>query len=260
MAWTKMKTAIVVTVGVLLAAATATITVKEIQKHRTYPWQVETDDLNKVLATAPPMVEIRPAKFLKSRVTVTHHSDGNVQRLEFGIPIQMMLFEAYDSRPTRAILPKLPQDKYDFIVSLPQGSSEALAKEIKQKFGLIGKKELLERDVLLLKLSNSDAPSFKANTNFVAGHDDGDAHFNKTIGDLLWQNSLEDTLHLPIIDKTGLSNRYDYTFHYPEWNPSWSTNFNALKQGLKDALHSQLGLELVPSREPVEMLVVEKVK
>ncbi len=260
MAWTKMKTAIVVTVGVLLAAGTATVTVTEIQKHRTYPWQVETDDLNKVLAAAPPMVEIRPAKFSKSRVTVTHHSDGNVQRLEFGIPIQMMLFEAYDSRPTRAILPKLPQDKYDFIVSLPQGSSEALAQEIKQKFGFIGKKELLERDVLLLKLSNPDARAFKANTNFVAGHDDGDAHFNKTIGDLIWQNSLEDTLHLPILDKTGLSNRYDYTFHYPEWNPSWSTNFNALKQGLKDALHSQLGLELVPSREPVEMLVVEKVK
>ena len=36
MAWTKAKTAIVVGVGVLLAAGTTTIAVKEIQKHQTY--------------------------------------------------------------------------------------------------------------------------------------------------------------------------------------------------------------------------------
>ncbi len=40
MAWTKMKTAIVVCVGILLAAGTTTITVKEIQKHKTYSWQM----------------------------------------------------------------------------------------------------------------------------------------------------------------------------------------------------------------------------
>src|ERR1017187_6725571 len=40
MAWTKAKTAIVVGVGVLLAAGTATVTIKEIQEHETYSWQV----------------------------------------------------------------------------------------------------------------------------------------------------------------------------------------------------------------------------
>ena len=204
------------------------------------------------------MVEIRPAKFSESRQAVMGHSDGNIQRLGFGISIQMMLFEAYDSRPTRAILPKLPQEKYDFIANLPKGSSEALAQEVKRKFGFIGKKELMERDVLLLKLSNPDAPAFKPNTNLTSGYDNGDAHFNRTIGHLIWQNSLEDTLHLPIIDETGLTNRYDYIFHNPDWNSSWSTNFNALKQGLKDALSKQLGLELVPTNMPIEMLVVEK--
>jgi RNA polymerase sigma factor (sigma-70 family) len=260
MAWTKMKTTVVAGVVVLLATGTTKVTVKEIKKHQAYQWQVQTNDLSKVLQAAPPMVEIRPAKFSESRVAVTGHSDGNIQRLEFGISIQMMLFEAYDSRPTRAVLPKLPQEKYDFIANLPKGSSEALAQEIKRKFGFVGKKELMERDVLLLKLSNPDAFAFKPNTNLTSGYDNGDAHFNRTIGDLIWQNSLEDTLHLPIIDETGLTNRYDYIFHYPDWNPSWSTNFNAMKQGLKDAFGKQLGLELVPARMAIEMLVVEKVK
>jgi Protein of unknown function (DUF3738) len=255
-----MKTGIVVGVGILFAAGTTIIVVKEIKEHHAYQWQVQTDNISKVLRDAPPMVEIRPAKFPKSRETGFFNLDGNTQRLGFSIQVEQMIFDAYDSRPTRAILPKLPQEKYDFIVSLPKGSSEALAQEIKRKFGFVGKKELMERDVFLLKLSNPDVPAFKLNPNLALAHDDGDAHFNRTISDLIWQNSLEDTLHLPIIDETGLTNRYDYTFHYPEWNSSWSKNPNAANQALKDAFYKQLGLELVPARRSVEMLVVEKVK
>jgi RNA polymerase sigma factor (sigma-70 family) len=45
MAWTKAKTAVVVGVGVLLAAGTTTVTVKEIRAHETYPWQVPNANL-----------------------------------------------------------------------------------------------------------------------------------------------------------------------------------------------------------------------
>ena len=44
MAWTKMKTAIVVGASVLIAAGTTEITIKEIQKHRTYQWQSHDSD------------------------------------------------------------------------------------------------------------------------------------------------------------------------------------------------------------------------
>ncbi len=40
MAWTKVKAAIVASTVVLLAAGTTTVTVKEIQKYKTYSWQV----------------------------------------------------------------------------------------------------------------------------------------------------------------------------------------------------------------------------
>jgi len=53
MAWTKAKTAIVIGASALIAAGTAHHTVKEIQKHRHYPWQVENADsrlLNSVVA------------------------------------------------------------------------------------------------------------------------------------------------------------------------------------------------------------------
>jgi hypothetical protein len=40
MAWTKAKTAVVIGAGVLLATGTTTVAVKEIEEHRSYPWQI----------------------------------------------------------------------------------------------------------------------------------------------------------------------------------------------------------------------------
>ena len=62
MAWTKAKTAIVVGASVLLAAGTTTVTVKEIQKHRTYPWQVRNFNTG-ILEKVPPQVVIVPTLF-----------------------------------------------------------------------------------------------------------------------------------------------------------------------------------------------------
>jgi len=64
MAWTKAKTAIVVGVGVLLAAGTTTVTIKEIQNYRdgNYSWQVENATLE-MLGKIPPMIKIVPTNF-----------------------------------------------------------------------------------------------------------------------------------------------------------------------------------------------------
>jgi uncharacterized protein (TIGR03435 family) len=65
-------------------------------------------------------------------------------------------------------------------------------------------------------------------------------------------NQLDSLLQIPTIDQTGLTNNFDINL---KWNRNDSQH-NSLKQALLD----QLGLELVPSRKPIEMLVVEKVK
>ena len=63
MAWTKVKTAMVVGAGVLLAAGTATVTLKEVKKHRVDDsWRVPRFDA-KVLDQASPQVRILPSKF-----------------------------------------------------------------------------------------------------------------------------------------------------------------------------------------------------
>ena len=56
----------------------------------------------------------------------------------------------------------------------------------------------------------------------------------------------------PVIDQTGFNGLYDY-----QLKVDWKRHDAAtLKQDLLD----QLGLELVPGRQPIEVLVVEKAK
>jgi uncharacterized protein (TIGR03435 family) len=64
----------------------------------------------------------------------------------------------------------------------------------------------------------------------------------------------EGRLKKPIVDQTALKGSYDVHFKW-RWDDS-SSEAEVFKQALLD----QLGLELVPGRESVEMLVVEKVK
>ena len=57
----------------------------------------------------------------------------------------------------------------------------------------------------------------------------------------------------PVIDRTGLSGKYDFAL-------TWDMHDKSKRIPMLTDELKQVGLELVPSREPVEMLVVERVK
>jgi len=64
----------------------------------------------------------------------------------------------------------------------------------------------------------------------------------------------EGQLGIPVLDGNGNTNKYDFDL---KWR--WQEGESA-KEALKQAVLDQLGLELVPTNMPIEMLVVEKVK
>jgi uncharacterized protein (TIGR03435 family) len=66
---------------------------------------------------------------------------------------------------------------------------------------------------------------------------------------------LEHHLKIPIVDQSGLGESYDFTIQWDEPDPKQPN-----PDGLKQALRDQLGLQLVPTNMPIEMLVVENVK
>jgi uncharacterized protein (TIGR03435 family) len=70
----------------------------------------------------------------------------------------------------------------------------------------------------------------------------------------LW---LADTFKLPVIDETGMTNRFDCVFKYPGWYNNGRPDPE--RDAWEEALRNQFGLKLIPARRPVKMLVVEKV-
>jgi uncharacterized protein (TIGR03435 family) len=255
MAWTKAKTSIVAGVVVLLATGTTTVTVKEIQKHWTYSWQVRPFN-RRVLDQAPPQVKIVPSKYRPFGGT---YSSGD-KRLGLAMPALYILEDAYSFQPyTRVVLTtELPLDSYDFIASLPSGNGEALQQEIKQRFGVVAKREIIETNVLLLTVKFSNASGLKPSVKRGGLESMGQGELNcvnEPISAL--SDYLESYFDIPVLDRTSLKGRFDFDL---KWDEQRDQQGQPLPDPLKQALIDQLGLEVVPSREPIEMLVVEKVK
>ena len=251
MAWTKAKTAIVVGAGVLLAAGTTTVTVKKIEARdawRVYPGDIAA--LNRV----PPQVRILPAKFPQSGLSGA--SGGKM--LGIGQTIKSMAQVAYASpsehnwdNARTIVSANIPQGRYDFIANLPTGSWIALQKEMERKLGMVGRRETRETDVLQLTVKRPNAPGLKPSTARWGGDSGGDGEVNGTgssINDVAY--FLERTLGLPVVDHTGLTGKFDYNLKWNKHDPE--------HDNLKQALLDQLGLELVPGSDTIEMLVVEK--
>jgi RNA polymerase sigma factor (sigma-70 family) len=258
MAWTKAQTAVVAGTAILLAVGTTSLTVKEIQENRTYPWQLARSgrDLEMLLANATPQVRIlhstsRSFGWVSTRSTnmgppfkPASPSDPGGKILGLGLDFKLMIQAAYAPTYNTRHLWKitstanLPGGRYDIIASLPEGSPYALQQEIARKFGLVAELKTLDTNVLLLRVKYPNSPglvpgatyAWKTNMAFFCG-------------------CLENDFQMPVLDRTG-----DYDL---EGVPAEFRKVMTPEQA-KQAPIDHLGLELVPSHEPVEMLVIEK--
>jgi uncharacterized protein (TIGR03435 family) len=276
MAWTKVKTAIVAGAVVLLAAGTTTVTVKEIQEHKTYSWEVSSLDPSpmgamKILKETPPQVRIVSSKYdhlvggLTQGDTTKHDKSGKLisvttnasESIGVGVTLDSIVETAYGSEPLRTIFSvKMPTHKYDYIANVPNNALQELQEEIKNKFGLIGRWEMVKTNVLAIRLAGQES---EFTSRATQGYDPDPRNrfrnrYQLTLDSL--KTSLQGMVSrdVPVIDQTGLTNQYQFSFAWPPGNISSDDR----KQATSDALRDQLGLELVPTNMPIEMLVVEK--
>jgi uncharacterized protein (TIGR03435 family) len=260
MAWTKAKTAIVAGLSLIIAGEITIVTVKEIQKQDwyqspdTYWWQVAQGKFQeKYLYEKPAQVKILPTKFYTggwglggpdkdSMLVGIRHSLPEIIRNAFLVPRQYA---------DRIVFPAgMPQGDFDYISSLRQGAPEALQNEIARKFGLVGKFETLTTNVLVLKVKSPNAPGLQPVTQGGRSEfPDGEMLVNGMAISSFAMFLEENYFKIPVIDQTGLQGNFAFDL---KWNK------NGGPEQIKPAMVEQLGLELVPSIEPVEILVVEK--
>jgi uncharacterized protein (TIGR03435 family) len=260
MAWSKAKTAIVLGAGLLLAAGTATVTVRKIAAgHENNSWQIENIKSDQV-AKAPPLVRILPTKFPGS-MNSTLTADGPGEGARFvGIrvtaaDITQVAFKWF--KPARILFnPPISNARYDFISTLPQNSAEALQGELKKQLGLVGHREMKEMDVQVLRLKNPHAPGIKAPISGNAFFMNSNNGFNR----IKWNRQplskigvfLENELEVPVVDQTGGTGDCSIDLTWQEHGA------DLVHHALKQALLDQLGLELAPGRETIEVLMLEK--
>jgi uncharacterized protein (TIGR03435 family) len=268
MAWTKAKMAVGVAVGMLLAAGTTTVVVeKAISDLGTDHYFLEMKSPEELTKMPPKYCFVRPTHFKSVMTNPTWAMGINDQAIGRSSDFQTMLEYAYDFHvSTRTVLPDgpLPAGGFDFLTTVP-GGLENFQAQIRSQFGYTARKEVRGTDVLVLKVRRTDAPGLRPSA---------DARPNPPSppGTIKWANStiqrlatdLEYYENQPVIDETRLKGAYDIQL---DWQPDWAPNGDkgatkiteASRAKLRTAVLEQLGLDLVPTNQPVEMFVVEKV-
>ena len=263
MAWTKAKTVIVlsaVVLGILGTAfeiknATADEKVDDSWRSAGLTWQQ--------VGKTGPQVQILPTKF-QPPMTKMLTSNG-IKWGGINVTVREILRAAYRCGPGRVAFPAgEPQEKYDFISTLRHDPEEALQREVKKTLGLTGRWASLETNVLALKVRNPDAPGLKR--AFYSPSEYGNlpgGHIHCFGEPLSWKpgtppwgltKHLERIFQIPVVDETGRKGSYNIDLLWKV-----ETDSTANQEAVKQALISQLGLELTPARHAVEMLIVEKV-
>jgi uncharacterized protein (TIGR03435 family) len=249
MIWTKRKTVALAAVLVLAAVALTPWAVKKYREHRRWLWRVQ-DPTPELIRKATPQVTLVRTKFQSIRwVNATNGFVGIAQ------PARIVVASAYGMWATRLIEDTpLPVGKYDLIVNLPRDATEAFRNEVKKQFGVVAHRETRPTDVLLLKVKTPDAPGWvrsRPGTEFRERQANGEYIWTGA-----WANRLEGLLGFyfgkPVINQTGLGGPYDFRLKL-DWK---KRNPAAVKRDLEE----NLGLELVPAKQPIEVLVVEPAK
>ena len=156
MAWSNMKTTIVVGTTLILTFGATSIVLEVAQAKPSISdlswadnpryWEMNSDAFKDV----PDVLILRPTQFPNERYV---HFDGlpdggslmsvDDKIIARDMPIQWMIAEAYDFSKYRQILfPKnLPQERFDLMLTIPDHPKEVLQAELKRKFGLVAHRE-----------------------------------------------------------------------------------------------------------------------
>jgi uncharacterized protein (TIGR03435 family) len=272
MAWAKAQMAIAVGTAVVLAAATTAVVVKDlVQKEDPAPveaWSPVDEFLSGNLASgswsrkAPPVLLVRPTRFPNTNggaIWEAIPKGSTVRAIGRNVSFDSLMTAAYDFSATRMIPPEyLPLTNFDYMATLPDCSRKAFQDEIEKEVAFVAHPEMREMNVLLLKVKIPDAPGLRPGkatgygTRWLYGANVYHVT-NMPISDL--REFLESTIfHQPVMDQTGLTNKYDI---YLDWDEA---RHPKMLGSLREVLLEQLGLELVPARERIEMLVIEPAK
>jgi uncharacterized protein (TIGR03435 family) len=212
------------------------------------------------------MILLRPTHFpfLKEkgilRTRPRNGANNDLWVMGRNAPLRDVMAVGYDWDHSRVLLPMdAPTNRFDFLMT---GNSNQLARFqtiVRRQIGYVAQKESRDTDVLALKVANAALPALSLS------RPDGPGRINFRKEKLFFThlpprvliNLFGHFLDVPMVDKTGLTNSYDFTL---DWNSKMDQSFQAgtLTRDKLEPVIGTLGLKLEPDTAPVEMLIVKK--
>ena len=265
MAWTKAKMAIAVGVAILATGMVTTVVVEKA----VHPKLSTTDLLwaddpkywemnSEVTEKLPPVFILRPTRLPYGGTMMFGTSvKGYYAHLGRKVDVKWLAQSAYAGySQTRCVFPAdLPTEAYDMMFTLSEDYQKRMQAELVSRFGLTAHVETRTVDVWLLQIKTPNAAGLKksdgSRQDWIGRQYGAKIHGQQISGLIGW---LEGYFGRPILNQTSLTGSYDLDL---DWTPHAGQSEST---ALREMLLNRLGIELVPSREPVDMLVVERVK
>jgi hypothetical protein len=220
------------------------------------------------LRQAPPgLVIVRPTHFANSSKSSSPQGGfimvsvkGAKWMAGRNFTFQKLVAVAYGFDVVRVALPKdAPKGNYDFLVTVADNPEGHLQSAIR-KLGYTAQPERLDTPVLALKVEDPDLPGLKVSTATKENEEEknGRLYFTHTKLDTV-TSGLEQITKSPVVDKTGLTNFYDFSL---VWNQQMEQQMSngTLDQATGQKILADWGLALEPDTASLEMLVVKKTK
>jgi uncharacterized protein (TIGR03435 family) len=210
---------------------------------------------------APPLFQvlIQPSAYTNT----LGFSSGSGRMTAIGYTVEGIMPMIYDTSYDRVITnAPMPSGHFNFTVIQPRDSDtdpDTLMQEaVKLAFGLTAKRQTNQMNAFVLKVQKTNAPGLIASpTKSMSWHSGLGSMGGVGVSIQSIASFLESALKTPVVDETGLTNSYGYDVSLEWEQESWNKpNPDALKKAVRE----QLGLELVPDRRPIEMLVIEQMK
>jgi len=257
---TKTKTTVLV--GVLVLVLVLVVAVKMIF----FPsvsdkfFQVRN---NAVLRQAPPgLAIVRPTHFPKPPTNgmMTVNVKGAQWMVGRNVTFQNLIATAYSYNVGRISLPVgAPKNNFDFLVTMPQDPEASLQSAIRRKLGYAADVETRDTEVMALKVENPNADGLKPSADGERENSNvknGRLYFTHMKLTVI-TDGLEGLLKTPVVDKTGLTNFYDFSLIW-DAKTSQQIQNGTLDNETGEKILAEWGLGLEPDTAPIEMLVVKR--
>ena len=188
-------------------------------------------------------------------------------------PLVAILMVAYSIHRTQIEgLPDWKNDRWDIegIADTPgepngRQQQEMLQKLLVERFGLRFHREQRELPVYMMqiakggpKLKPAAKPNEQTDQDFHGEHNVAILKYSSTdMSEFVLGESF--VLDRPLVDQTGLTGKYDFTLRY-NFRETSAEGDSAAVPGLFTAVQEQLGLKFVPTKAPLDVLVIDHIE